>query len=240
MAVVLHLFLPDLMSIINPKDSKFIGLVLKGNGDLRMRFGDSINWRKMKPKDKIYSQTYLFTGPQSSAIYGFLDESTISLGENSLIFMDFAFDSEGRRSGDGEDSISLELVDGEMQINLKDKSSVKKIKVEDTMIDISKQQKTVIKLNYEDKKGLDIAVIQGDIDIKQKKLSYKVKQGEKVEIENSDTQPVPEALDEQTMAEIKKLAQEDNKKTIEELKKKRELINIIQSFVENFQTDIEP
>lgn len=199
-----------------------------------MRFGDSINWRKMKRKDRIYSQTYLFTGLGSSATYGFLDESSITLGENSLIFMDLNLESAGR-STESEEPVSLELVEGQMQINMKDKSAVKKIKVQDTMIDLSKQQKTVIKLNYEKKQGLDIAVIQGDINIKQKKFSYKVKQGEKIGIANNDTVPLPEPIDDQTMEEIKKLAEEDHKKTIEDLKKKRELINIFYAIIDTFK-----
>lgn len=222
------------MAIVNPKDSKFIGLVIKGEGDLRMRFGESINWKKIGNKDKIFTQTYLFTGPNSSATYGFLDESTISLGENSLIFMDFKFNDEGSVV-EPDDSVALELVEGEMQINLKDSSAVKKIKVEDAMIDVSKEQRTVIKLNYHEKQGLDVAVIHGNINIQQKNMNYNVKQGEKVGISNTqlaqNAEPVPEAIDEKTLEEIKRFAEEDHKKLVEEMKKKRDISNIINSIL---------
>lgn len=235
LATTIYIFLPDLVSLVNPKDSKFIGLVIKGEGDLRMRFGESINWKKIQHKDKIYTQTYLFTGPKSSATYGFLDESTISLGENSLIYMDFKFNDEGS-SMEPDDSVALELVEGEMQINLKNNSAVKKIKVEQAMIDVTKDQRTVIKLNYNENQGLDVSVIQGDINIKQKNINYNVKQGEKVGISNApNSEPVPEAIDEKTMEEIRRLAEEDHKKVIEDIKKKRQISNIISAILKKFK-----
>ncbi len=203
-----------------------------------MRFGDSINWRKLRSKDRIYSQTYLFTGADSSASYGFLDESSISLGANSLIYMDFTFKKNGR--GNAGDAVALELVEGEMQINLKEKSPVKKIKIQDAMIDISKQQKTIIKLNYEQTEGLDIAVIQGDIDIKQKNVSYNVKQGEKVGIASEDSTPVAKTIDEKTMEEIKRIAESDHKKTVEDLKNKRQFNYVFQQFIEIVKEKLSP
>lgn len=235
LATTIYVYLPDLVEIVNPKDSKFIGLVIKGEGDLRMRFGESITWKKISSKDKIYTETYLFTGPNSSATYGFLDESTISLGENSLIYMDFKFNDEGTPS-DPDDSVALELVEGEMQINLKNNSVIQKIKVEDAMIDVSKEQRTVIKLNYQDKQGLDVAVIHGNINIKQKNINYNVKQGEKVGISNSQTNSTDPALetqviDEKTMEEIRRFAEEDHKKIVEEMKKKRDISNIFNAIL---------
>lgn len=223
-------YLPDIMGGLRPQNRNFIGLVINAEGDVRMRFGDSINWLNLTTKDKIYSQTYLFTGKNSSAIYAFLDESSISIGENSLIFMDFITDPTIRTSEEKDSaSIAVNLVEGKMQINLKEESPVKMIKVDQTLINTGKDS-TLIQLNYE-KQGMDISVIEGDINIVQNNTTYNVKPGEKLDIENKDATPEIKRVDQKTMDEIMRIAKEDQKKALKEIIEKRQLGNIINDLV---------
>lgn len=218
------------MGGLRPQNRNFIGLVINAEGDVRMRFGDSINWLNLTTKDKIYSQTYLFTGKNSSAIYAFLDESSISIGENSLIFMDFITDPTIRTSEEKDSaSIAVNLVEGKMQINLKEESPVKMIKVDQTLINTGKDS-TLIQLNYE-KQGMDISVIEGDINIVQNNTTYNVKPGEKLDIENKDATPEIKRVDQKTMDEIMRIAKEDQKKALKEIIEKRQLGNIINDLV---------
>lgn len=233
-ATSIYAILPVLMTKFKPDNNKFIGIVVKSQGDLKMRFGNSINWKSAKTNDKIYSQTYLFTGPASSAVYGFIDNSTIKLGENSLIFMDFVASDANRRA---DDSIALDLVEGQIELNLREKSPLKKIIIEDAVIDITKKQKTIIQLNYQEEAGLDIAVLHGDIDINQKNVSYNIKQGEKVGVTSSGKLTPPE-LDEQTKEKIRNLSKEDHEKIVNDLKSKRQLSRIFLELLDEFKNVI--
>lgn len=232
MALLGNKYLPDIMGGLKPQNKNFIGLVIQAQGDVRMRFGDSINWLNLTSKDRIYSQTYLFTGKDSSAIYAFLDESSISIGENSLIFMDFVMDPSIRVGDKKDQSIAVNLVEGKMQINLKEDSTLKMIKVDETLINTGKE-KTLIQLNYE-KQGMDISVIEGDINIVQNNTSYKVRPGEKLDIESKDAPPEIQKVDQKTMDEIKRIAEEDKKKALKEIIEKRQLGNIINDLLQGF------
>lgn len=216
-----------MMSYLRPRGKNFIGLVIEAKGDTRMRLGDSISWFQLHNKDKIYSQAYLFTGKDSSATYAFLDESTIHLGENSLIFLDFLIDSSfyEEKKKISSNGIAVDLVEGSMHFNLKDDSPVKKIKIDDTLIDVS-DQSTVIHLNH-DKSGMAISVMKGDINILNKKSSYKVKQGEMLDIKNEQVDPTIKPVNQELMEEMKKIALEDHKRLMQELAEKRSLLSIL-------------
>lgn len=238
-ASTIYFYLPKLLEAINPPSGKYIGMIVKAEGDLRMRFGSSMNWRNVKVQDKIYSQTYLFTGSNSSAIYGFTDESSITLGENSLIYMETLGPRKSKKASAEADGpvtkgVKLELIEGDVQLNLKEDSNLEQIKVEENEIDLTKSQKMVVKMNYEKKDGLEVAVLEGDIQVKNKKGTIPLKSGEKLDAPTEE-EATTQSLDAKTMEKIKLEAERDQQRVVEDLKKKRQLGYILHAFIEIIQ-----
>ena len=95
-AFMAYKIIPEVMSSLRPKGGNFIGMVLESQGEIKMRFGESVNWKPARKKDRIYSKVYLFTGENSSASFAFLDESSLNLGPNSLIYIDLSLDQNGK------------------------------------------------------------------------------------------------------------------------------------------------
>jgi hypothetical protein len=227
-AGIAYYYLPVIVLNLRPKAGNFIGLAVQIEGDVKMRYGDSVNWKEVKKNERIYTRTYLYTGENSSGFYAFLDKSSISLGQNSLIYLDFTIDEAAAKQG--QDSLKIDLVDGKMDIDLKENSKFKQIKVDDAVIDIS-DQKTRIKLENDEDQGMEISVMQGEIDITKNDKSYNVKPGEKLGVKKQE-KPKKSKVSKDMMEEMKKISDEEQARVNEELRKRRQLSYILQEFID--------
>ncbi len=231
--------IPRLLESMKPTNSNYIGMVLEAKGDTKIRFGDSVNWRNALKKDPIYSKAYLFTGENSSGTFAFLDESALSLGPNTLIYIDIVLGEDGKpkkqNKSTSKNELVIELVDGEMKIDLKNTSLIKSLKVEDASIGLT-EKNSVVKLKYNNMNGMEVSVMKGNINIQTKDRNFNVKHGERLEVLKKDetirTTPVPTEV----MDEMKKMSEIDRRILLEELQRKRGLGQIIQE-VANFLTD---
>lgn len=223
-----YTLIPSLLSGIDSANRNLVGIVINGTGELKMRLGDTANWRTLKEKDPIYSKAYLFTGNQSTAEYLFLDESTITLNENSLVFIDF----NGLKASKTDDSLDIDLIDGKMVLDLSEKNNFKKIKVAETTIDVT-EQKTKIVIGSDEKLGVDISVYQGGVDISRKDQKINLKSGEKISV--SQNEIVKEAVDSELLDELNRLAESDRKRILSELRKDRELTVVFKKVLESMR-----
>lgn len=229
-AIFTYVFLPDVLEVMNSPNSKFIGVITKADGDIRIRYGESINWRSAKKNDQIYAHTYIFTGNNSEASYGLLDESSVTIGPNSMIFLD-AINSQVI---DGR-GLSLELIEGKMQLNLKDGSEVKRVQTDDSVIDLKQNQKLLVQLNYEKDDGLQVSVYDGDIKIRRNNQEQSVKSGETTSLSDPTSPPAVEKID---PIELEKIKKDEEKKQIENianLKRKRQVSYLINSLLTFFK-----
>lgn len=230
-AFMAYKIIPEVISSLRPKGGNFIGMVLESNGEIKMRFGESVNWKPARKKDRIYSKVYLFTGENSSASFAFLDESSLNLGPNSLIYIDLALDQKSKSKDDPNNQLAIELVDGQMQVDLKSNNMIKKLKIDDASIDISKEN-SIVKLNYNEKNGMEVSVMKGDINISTKENNFQVKHGEKIQVSKNEEDTKVEPIPADVLEEMKKMSESDRKAFLEEMQRKRGLAEIAQQIAE--------
>lgn len=221
LGIVSYLYLPDLMTALKSENLNFIGLVLEGEGDLKVRFGDSVNWRSLKKKDLLYSKTYLFTGEKSKGSFGFLDQSTINLGPNSLIYLDFVFEQKEKKKTSFSElnkSLAIDLLDGSAQFELKDKSNIKKIIIDNIVVNLSNSTSS-IQIKHNKKTGMELSVVEGDVGITSEGNKYDIKAGEKVTVAESSQveESKVEKISSEDLEEMKKLAQKDRALVLDSL-----------------------
>lgn len=225
-AVIATLLLPDVFNSIAPSGGQFAGLVLKSKGDIRIRFGESINWKKLTAKDKIYSNSYLFTGEDSSANFGFIDESSLSLGSNSLVYVGLI---NNKLEKSQNENLQLELVNGSVQVDLKKLSQIQSIKVADAVIKLNKKSSTIRLQNNPD--SMEVSIMQGDVQLTSKEGEYNIKSGEKLEIKSGEKSQVAK-MSPELIKEMKKLSDEDRKMLMDEFQKNRNISSLIANLLE--------
>jgi hypothetical protein len=226
LAVILVLLLPQILNSFDPKGAQFAGLVIKSQGDVRIRFGESVNWRKLANKDKIFSNSYLFTGEESLGNFGFIDESSLNLGPNSLVYIGIIHNKFNKSK---DDSLQLELVNGQMQIDLKKLSKIQSLKVADATIELTKESSTIRLENTPE--SMEVSVMQGDAKITSKEGEFNVKSGERLEVKASET-PEVSAISPEVLEEMKKLSDEDRKMLLAEYQKNRNISALLASLLE--------
>jgi|GEM_PF-3781924 len=219
LVVIVLQLIPYIASSIEEKNSDFIGLVVETKNDAKLRFGDSVSWKKAEKMDRLYSKSYLFTGDDSFMSYALLDGSKISLSSNSLVFLDYSATDLKKDSTDAP--LDIELLNGNVGVNIKEKSKLKKIKVDNTVIDFT-DKKTHISLTRSEDKSVEIVVMQGDVNIVKDNKNFQIDSGEKLSI-SADEKASPEEskVDESTLDEMKRIAAQENWESLEELQKKR-------------------
>jgi hypothetical protein len=231
-AFMAYKIIPEVMSSLRPKGGNFIGMVLESQGEIKMRFGESVNWKPARKKDRIYSKVYLFTGENSSASFAFLDESSLNLGPNSLIYIDLSLDQNGKsKKDDTSNQLAIELVDGQMQVDLKSNNMINKLKIDDASIDISKEN-SIVKLNYNEKNGMEVSVMKGDINISTKENNFQVKHGEKIQVSKNEEDSKVEPIPADVLEEMKRMSESDRKAFLEEMQRKRGLAEIAQQIAD--------
>jgi FecR protein len=231
-AFMAYKIIPEIISSLRPKGGNFIGMVLESKGEIKMRFGESVNWKPARKKDRIYSKVYLFTGDESSASFAFLDESSLNLGPNSLIYIDLVLDQGNKEKKDEKNNqLAIELVDGQMQVDLKSNQMVKKLKIDDASIDISKGN-SVVKLNYNENNGMEVSVMKGDINISTKENNFQVKHGEKIQVSKNESNSKVEPIPADVLEEMKKMSESDRRAYLEEMQRKRGLAEIAQQIAD--------
>lgn len=221
-----YIYIPKLLISLESPDRNLVGIIISGAGELKMRLGDTANWRNLKLKDPVYSQAYLFTGPKSSAKCLFLDESTMTLNENSLAFIDF----DALKSRKSNHVIDINLIDGKLVMDLSEKNNVSRIKVDGTTIDVT-DKKTKIVIGSDKKLGVDIAVYQGDVDINHDNQNINLKAGEKISVTQNEFEKEP--IDEDLLNELNRIADEDRKRITGELRKEREFSAVLKKILES-------
>jgi len=228
LSFIAYLTLPTLFTNFNPPNANFIGIVTDIRGDAKVRYGDSISWRTLNRKDKIYANSNFFTGEASHATFVFKDKSTLTLDSNSLVFLNFAPVSTGTEGN----PIDMELVEGKLDIDLKKKSNFHKIKIDDATIDITKDM-TKIKLSTSAASKVEVSVLKGEVEMAQKGRKYTVKSGQVLGISKLDLlkrdEVDPSLIDEITVID------EDGTNYLEETQKNRSFSHIFQGVIQTFR-----
>jgi FecR protein len=228
-ATLIYFMLPTLFTTLNPPNQNFIGIVADIKGDAKVRYGDSISWRTLNRKDKIYANSNFFTGENSHATFAFKDKSSLTLDSNSLVFLNFA---PVNTAGTEGNPIDMELVEGKLEIDLKKKSNFHKIKIDDATIDISKEA-TKIKLSTSAESKVEVSVLKGEVAMAQKGKKYTIKSGQVLGISKLDLlkrdEVDPSMLDEITVLD------ENNVNYLEETQKNRSFSHIFAGAIRTFK-----
>jgi hypothetical protein len=227
-ALIVTLLLPRIFNILDPMSGQFAGLVLKSQGDVRIRFGDSINWKKLSSQDKVYSNSYLFTGKESSANFGFVDESTLNLGANSLVYIGLI---QNKLEKSKIDHMQIELVNGKMQMDLKQVSKIQSIKIADAVIELNKNSSIIRLENTQD--SMEVSIMQGEVKLTSRDGTYNVKSGEKLEVKSGESSKVS-PLSPELIQEMKRLSAEDRKLMLAEYQKGRNISSLIAGIISRF------
>lgn len=234
-AISLSILLPENLANSRPGSSTFIGLTLESEGDVKMRFGESINWQTLTKKDKIFSKIYLFTGKNSEAKFAFLDESFLKLGPNSLIYLDAIVDSQGKIISDGKKpQLSLDLVEGDININLKGKSLISTLKVGNKEV-LTNSDETNLKIKSNDNEGSEVSVLQGSANVKSDYGERQLESGEKLAYSPQAPEPSVEKIPDDIMEEMRKMSEEERTAYLYELQKKRGFAQIAQTILNLFK-----
>lgn len=149
----------------------FIGVVVDSTGDTKIRFGDSISWKKLAQKSRIYTGAYLYTGKDSSIKVALLDHSSINLEENALIFIDSLpnIQKVQRLKEQRLDPLQLKYYGGVALIETTENSAIKKIETKTEKIELNKK-KTNLKIEEVEsetkkEKTRSISVISGNVSL---------------------------------------------------------------------------
>lgn len=227
LAAGFYVLMPKILNSFKPHNPNFIGLSTHTTGDVKIRFGDSITWRKLEKKEKIFANSYLFTGPNSSSTFAFLDKSTIKLDANSLVSLDFQVQGQDGTvplTAEGMPTLKIGLVEGKADVRLRPNSQVKSIHMDQSVVNIGNDA-AIIQL--EGGKDNKIAVMDGQVNVTSKGQTHEVKAGEKA-VSNADEEELKkEEVPDELMEEMKKLALENDRLMFEEEKKKREFFYLI-------------
>ncbi len=228
-----YFLLPIILDKLNPPNQHFIGMAVDVKDDVKIRFGDSINWKTLSNNEKIFSNSYLYTGDNSSARFIFLDKSSITLNNNSLVHLNFEVPRDSLKKDDNNNNLKLDLVDGKAALDIKEDSVIKKVKIQDTEIEVLDGAS---KLNLENTEefGVKTAVYSGSANISRQGQKYKVKAGEKVEV-SEENKIEKKPVSEKEMAMMKKIHKEieENKRYLYE--NRRSFMTIIEEMVEFFE-----
>ncbi|PIK15124.1 FecR domain-containing protein [Halobacteriovorax sp. JY17] len=186
LGILVSIILSELDLTGNEDNLNYIGTTVETNGEVKIRYGESINWKTLGANDNIYSKSYLFTGDGATGKFVFLDGSIIKLDPNSLIYLDFMFDIKDiNKNKNLKNSLKIDFVDGEISFDLKEESSVKKIAMNDTTISINKKE-TMIKLQNDKKtQEMQVSVFEGDVSLNKRNKEFQIKSGEKLKISES-------------------------------------------------------
>lgn len=203
-----YMLLPAILQTFRPIQGNFIGLVHEIHNDVKTRYADTFTWQPAAARTELFSKTHIFTGSDSTARLIFLDGSYIELMENSLIFLDFQI------TEDSEDDkpIKMDLFNGQVSIDLKENSQLKKIKINDTEVDLT-DEATTLRLESKEEGGLSASVLKGKVGIKRKDMNYEIEKGKSFTA-SKDDETEEEAISDELLSEMKRME--------EEIKKKRE------------------
>lgn len=135
------------------------------------------------------------------------------------------------KKDDPNNQLAIELVDGQMQVDLKSNNMIKKLKIDDASIDISKEN-SIVKLNYNEKNGMEVSVMKGDINISTKENNFQVKHGEKIQVSKNEEDSKVEPIPADVLEEMKRMSESDRKAFLEEMQRKRGLTEIAQQIAE--------
>lgn len=203
-SVFFYLLLPFLFNVRESGD--FIGLVSEAKGETKLRLGKTISWMRLQKLSEIYSRSYLFTGANSSLTILFLDESFLKLRANSLIYLDYDLKHKEKKSK----GLVLDFVDGEMAVDLKKNSSLKKIKIKDTEIEIMDSEAKIVMSRGFQNKEMALTVLEGDINIKTQGNNLNLRTGQSLKISNKEHRK--EEVSKELLDEMKRVLSKNNKR----------------------------
>lgn len=232
LALGFYQMVPDLMLSLKLNNSNFIGVLLKADGDVRVRLGDTISWKKIGFKDIIYSNSYLFTGEGSSATIVLLDQTSIEVSPNSMLFINYdKTEKPLDQKPPKYKPLALELHEGKAKLDAVKDSALKKLKMQESEIKLNSAATLVL-----DDEGSEanLLVAEGEIEISNAGGVQEVKAGEKAILEKEDKKPEVGVLSKEELDLYKKNAEKEHAKIVEELKLKRDFRNIFLEIVHFF------
>lgn len=218
--IIGYLFLPLILNEIEPKNENFIGLVLDTKNDVKIRYANSVTWIKANKSDRIYTNTYLFTGSGSSSSYAFLDKSTIDLGENSLVLLDFSVDPAAAEAEKGKKrSVKIKVIEGEsVDIALVKESQVSDIEVENANINVNDEEMTINVSKKDKHPTFQVSSLSGEVDIEYNGKSYNMKSGQAMELSEEPSQePEPKDIPPELVERMNAIKKEREKEKVDSL-----------------------
>lgn len=216
-AVLLYNFIPSTMNF-RTSEEDYIGLMTFSKGDVQIRYAESINWKKLQKNDRVYGNSYLFTGPGATGSYVFVDQSRLSLEENSLVYLDFPEGMEEKKT------YNIDLLDGNIKLVFA-KDSKASVRVNDKVVKPGKEE---TKLLLEGGGKLELMVFEGEADIlnEEDALNVNVKTGEKLRMAGSGSAYEKGVISGDLVTEMDEFEEYDQAEFIE-LQKKRQLTYLI-------------
>lgn len=230
-AGMLYLLLPAIVNKIKPSNPNYIGLSIQTKGDVKIRFSNSIIWRKLDKEDKIFANSYIFTGPDSTSRFAFLDRSVIELEPNSMVSLDFqalARDGKVSTTEQGFPQIKIGVVGGKVDLKLRPDSQVKSVKMDNTSIEVGGGKSILLEVSSSDVE--EVSVMDGDVMLTARGQSQQVSSGEKAINDPKDANIKRQEIHPEVLAEMRRLSDQSNKLWMEEEKKKREFFYLMKSW----------
>ena len=228
-SIIGHFFTSYIYDSRGEKHSNFIGIVTELSGNSKVRYVDDITWRDMSKSQKVYSYSYIYSGPDSKVTLAFLDQSSIAMGPNSLIFLNFRIHINSNQ--DQLNDLSLDVVKGKVDVDLREKSNIKDIKINDVIL-VTNDLETQISIEASGKKGMNVSLLKGEVDIKSNDENFKIKSGEKIEV-TKNKNPVKEKISQKILDKMKKIYQTEQERIRDDIRKKRSISYISKEIVKD-------
>lgn len=132
MAIALAWINPERFMVAQNQNENLIGVVKKVDGQLKAQGSNQVSWLATKDGDPIFFKTKLYTQDETHAQYIFVDGSKLEQKASTLIRLNQQV--KGNRLGKMKHKVGVDLMDGEMELKIKDSEFFDSITTAKTVI----------------------------------------------------------------------------------------------------------
>lgn len=181
-ATGLYLFFTDINKTIDTANTEVIGTIRFKKQSAQRKFANRVVWQEVEKTAPVYSFDSIRTQKGSEAIITLEDGTEVTLGENTLLMLDWS-----------KDKRSIEFLEGTVSANRSDakEDTTITIKSKDNIVEVKKAEVSVEK-SQTGKIGVEVQ--KGDVSLVSQGKVSKINTNEKATIENASSAPVIEKI----------------------------------------------
>lgn len=180
-----------------------IGVVNIKKGSIKVKIAGTGSWTQLQNGDLIHSNSVVLSNHGSTAKYMLKNGTVINHKESSMLII--KIDSSSENNVEDKD-VQINVVDGSFVFLSDGLSSKSKIKMKDATLEMDKKEKSSIKINKQED-NMKVYVISGKLDVATEDSTVEVKAGEfiasspETQTDEIKKEKIPDSLQKQLQEE---------------------------------------